>query len=274
MVIFYGADADRDGTNSGNAHQTQTNWSPTANVVLANQQAINDLILLQGRGTGMQPGDTNAPLLTATAMTYLHIPRLKAAITAAQGDADWTNLSAKTRGDCQAVVPLIDTWTSTPDTPAAAKTAAQQAVGNACVTAAHPTQNADLHDAARSKPLKDMLELLADVRNAGTDSSSGQRNIYGDHAYSIEAVSFLNAAGTEVPLSTTPASARASLLPLVDAIVSTVTLRNPHHTNEPDIHNTGSPADGNDEGRFVMTLDQFFRNFTSVEAGVFPTTTP
>ncbi len=267
MVIFYGASADREGSNEGNAHQTATAWTPGSDVVMSNQAAINDLILLQGRGNGQQEGDTNAPLLTATAMTNLHMPRLKDSIIAAQADPDWTNLNAKTQTDCLAIPPLVDAWVATTNT------TTEQTVGNACVTAADPTQNADLHLPARSKPLKDMLELLADVRNAGTDHSSGQRNIYGNHVYSIMAVDFLSSTGDTVPLATTPIAARAALLPSVDAIRSNITMQNPHHANEPDLENTG-PTDGNNDGRFNMTLDQFFRNFTSVEAGVFPTTAP
>jgi peptidoglycan hydrolase-like protein with peptidoglycan-binding domain len=273
MVIFYGAAADREGTNEGDAHQTATNWTPGSDVVMSNQAAINDLILLQGRGTGTQAGDTNAPLLTATAMTAQHMPRLKDSINAAKNDPDWANLSTKTKNDCLAIVPLIDAWTAVPNTQAqaAAKATAEQAVGNACVTAADPIANSDLHTITRAKSLKDMLEMLADVRNAGTDHSSGQRNIYGNHVYSVVAVDFLSSTGAPVPLSTTPLAARAALLPTVDAIRSNVTMQNPHHANEPDLENTG-PVDGMNDGRFNMTLDQFFRNFTSVEAGLLPIT--
>ncbi len=269
MFVFYGPDADPAGPNAGNAHETNTNWTPGSNVVLTNQAAMNDLILLQGRGDHQQPGDTTAPVLTAGTTTSAYMPRLTAAIAAAQADPDWANLAATTQNDCLAVSTAIATWTSATGT---ARATAQTAVGNACVTAADPTTNADLHDAARSAPLVAMLELLADVRNEGTDNSSGQRNIYGNHEYSVVNVSFKDSAGAEVPLSSTPIANRAPLFATVDALGSIVTLRNPHHTNEPDIHNSGTPADGTDDGVFTMNLDQFFRNFTTVDAALFPVT--
>lgn len=269
MFVFYGPDADPAGPNAGNVHETNTNWTPGSNVVLTNQAAMNDLILLQGRGEGQQPGDTTAPILTAGTTTSDYMPRLTAAITASQSDADWASLSSKTQNDCLAVSTAIATWTAATGT---ARATAQTAVGNACVTAADPTANADLHDAARTAPLVAMLELLADVRNEGTDNSSGQRNIYGNHEYSVVSVSIKDSAGAEVPLSSTPIANRAPLFATVDALGSIVTLRNPHHTNEPDIHNSGTTDDGTDDGVFTMNLDQFFRNFTTVDAGLFPIT--
>jgi hypothetical protein len=81
-----------------------------------------------------------------------------------------------------------------------------------------------------------------------------------------------------VPLSAVPPQFRPLLYPLVDGDVSTVQLRNPHHGNEPDRRddNTptrpgdGPPSDSSSDGTFTMTLNEFFRNFTSVESGVFP----
>jgi len=75
-----------------------------------------------------------------------------------------------------------------------------------------------------------------------------------------------------------PASSRASLYPLVDPDVSTVTLRNPHHGNEPDRTDSNTPAragDGdptgaNSDGVFNVTLRDFFRDFNSINSGVFP----
>ena len=113
-----------------------------------------------------------------------------------------------------------------------------------------------------------MIELLASIRNARTDNSKGQRHIYGNHVYGVRGVEFLSTTGVPVPLQTIPAGNRPAFYPLVDVLVSKIHLRNPHHANEPDIMRTG-PADGVDDGAFTLTLDQFFRAFTSVEAGVF-----
>ena len=135
-----------------------------------------------------------------------------------------------------------------------------------------------LLDPARSQAIRDMAGLLLDVRNIGTDSSPGQRNVYGDHAYAVIAVNIVTTTGINVPLSTVPAASRASLYPLVDPDVSTVTLRNPHHGNEPDRTDSNRPARAGDgdpsgagsDGVFSVTLRDFFRDFNSINSGVFP----
>jgi len=134
-----------------------------------------------------------------------------------------------------------------------------------------------LHDPARSPAIKGATDLMLDLRNMGTDHSPGQRNIYGNHAYSVSGVSFVSTTGVAVPLQSVPAAARASLYPLVDTAVSNVRLRNPHHGNEPDRRGNnkaerpedGAPSGVSADGLFTMSLEQFFRNFSGVESGVF-----
>lgn len=89
----------------------------------------------------------------------------------------------------------------------------------------------------------------------------------------------------EVPLGAVPAALRHCLYPLVDPAVSTVTLRNPHHGNEPDRKDNdtaarggdgaGDPGDGapdgaGSDGIFRMSLRQFLLNFATVTSGVLP----
>ena len=134
-----------------------------------------------------------------------------------------------------------------------------------------------LHDPARSPAIKGATDLMLDLRNMGTDKSPGQRNVYGNHAYSVAGVAFVSTSGVMVPLQSVPATARQSLYPLVDTVVSTVKLRNPHHGNEPDRRGNnkgdrpedGSPSGITSDGMFTMSLEQFFRNFSGVESGVF-----
>jgi outer membrane protein OmpA-like peptidoglycan-associated protein len=135
-----------------------------------------------------------------------------------------------------------------------------------------------LLDPARSQNIRDLAGLLLDLRNIGTDSSPGQRNVYGDHAYAVIAVNIVTTTGVNVPLNTVPAANRAALYPLVDPDVSTVTLRNPHHGNEPDRTDSNRPARAGDgdpsgagsDGVFNVTLRDFFRDFNSINSGVFP----
>jgi hypothetical protein len=70
------------------------------------------------------------------------------------------------------------------------------------------------------------------------------------------------------------------LFPTVDVAASRVRLRNPHHGNEPDRSGTGRPTRPEDgapsgvssDGAFSMDLTEFFRNFNSLQSGVFPRT--
>ena len=134
-----------------------------------------------------------------------------------------------------------------------------------------------LHDPARSPAIKGATDLMLDLRNMGTDKSPGQRNVYGNHAYSVAGVAFVSTTGVMVPLQSVPATSRQTLYPLVDTAVSTVKLRNPHHGNEPDRRGNnradrpedGSPSGITSDGIFTMSLEQFFRNFSGVESGVF-----
>jgi outer membrane protein OmpA-like peptidoglycan-associated protein len=129
-----------------------------------------------------------------------------------------------------------------------------------------------------SQPIRDLSDLLLDLRNEGTDNSTGQRHIYTDHAYSVVGVSFTMANEVKVPLGAVPAEVRHCLYPLVDADVSTVTLRNPHHKNEPDPYDNGTaardgdgpPAGASSDGTFRVSLRQFLLSFSSVTSGVLP----
>src|SRR4029079_15953357 len=63
MPVFYGPITD----DPAHAPQYQgTNWTPGGNVVTANAAVMDQLILLQGRGSAAAPGDRrDAPIVTA-----------------------------------------------------------------------------------------------------------------------------------------------------------------------------------------------------------------
>ena len=75
-----------------------------------------------------------------------------------------------------------------------------------------------------------------------------------------------------------PSAERPALFPTIDVSQSTVRLRNPHHTNEPDRLGDNSPthagdaapSDATSDGLFTMNVTEFFRNFNAVDSGVFP----
>ena len=95
------------------------------------------------------------------------------------------------------------------------------------------------------------------------------------------AVNLVTTEGKQVPLTSVPAASRAALYPLVNPDVSTVTLRNPHHGNEPDRRDNrtpdragdGPPVGAGSDGQFTMTLREFFLNFSNIRGAVVPRTT-
>lgn len=281
MFVFYGAQADTAGANTGGVQQQPTQWAPGSQVLAQNPRVVDQLLLLRGRGEQPAAGDRNSPILTATSMVHLLIPRLQAAIPVAQGDADWSNVAAGEQTNIASVSVAINTYNALPNDAAGVqngpKAQARSAIGTACSTAITAANAPTLLAPARSNAIKSMVELVLDLKNIGTDASPGQRNIYGDHVYSVVGVNFSTTAGVPVPLETVGPAQRPPFFPLVDTTVSQVTLRNPHHGNTPDPTGSGNGPDGPTQGTastgiFHMNLEQFFRNFTSVESGVFPKT--
>ncbi|MCC6994709.1 MAG: DUF4157 domain-containing protein [Deltaproteobacteria bacterium] len=138
----------------------------------------------------------------------------------------------------------------------------------------------ELLTTARSHPIRAMMDLVLDLRNAGTDASTGQRNIYGGHSYAVLGVSFVDSASHPVQVAGLTGAARTAALGTVSMTQSMVRLRNPHHGNEPDregMNTATRPEDGTPSGRsadgiFSMDLDEFFRNFNTMESGVLPRT--
>lgn len=275
MFVFYGAQADMAGANTGDVQQQPTQWAPGSQILAQNPRVVDQLLLLHDRGDQAQPGDKAAPVVTATSMVYALIPRLQAAITAAQADPDWAHLSPAEQTNVMSISVAITMYNAMPNTPPAPKTQARAAVGTACANAITLANAPNLLDRGRSGPIKSLVELVLDLKNIGTDNSPGQRNIYGDHVYSVVAVNFAGSTGAAVPLAMLPPAMRPTLFPQVDTTVSTITLRNPHHANTPDATGSGVGPDGPTQGPqssgiFRMNLEQFFRNYTSVETGVFP----
>ena len=407
MPVFYGPEAE--GANAPLYRDTR--FTPgTSTIVADNAPVMEQLILLQGRGSGAAAGDRDAPIVTAAAQGDAMIGRLQALIPPAQADPDYiANVDATRKTLVTAALTSITTWSALPPDPAAPaaqpKATARMAIGTACAQAVRPGVDesageqqilndyfrawgatvqfpqgdstvpgptvggmrsmsnnlrlfthpqVDIHldghssaegaddvnqrlaqervdhveteitrhgaiaphtvsktahgevgatrdaawrkvqftftptghrtnsllDTRRSRPVQDMANMMLDLRNLGTDNSPGQRGVYADHGYSVVAVNIVTTAGVAVPLSSVPAASRGALYPLVDANVSTVTLRNPHHGNEPDrLDNRtpnragdGAPSGPTADGTFTVSLYDFFRSFTSVQSGVFPRT--
>lgn len=405
LPVLYGPRAQAE----GDLHLTSMSAFPTAgsNILAANPQAVEQLLLLAGRKDLAEAGDTTAPILTANTSPTQQINNLGTALAAAMADPDYALLDAQTQLKLTALRAAVLVWQALPPDPAGtqgAKAAARSGVGNLAVEVARTPNHHDLaelrsqvptpirfdadsdavrpadatrlthfgkwlqyestsslcpfvvtmeghsssdgdeaenqavserratnthaavlagHDAAkmarhtyqvrgvgergaapgaawrrvdlsvapdradnelfagaRSPAMRALMDLVLNVRNLGTDSSSGQRNVYANHAYSVVSVSFLGFGKTAMPLQTMPAAARPGMYGLVDCEASTVRLRNPHHGNEPDRTGMGQPTHAGDgapsgksaDGVLTMSINEFFRNFNSLDSGVLPKT--
>lgn len=128
---------------------------------------------------------------------------------------------------------------------------------------AWPILESDRDDGAYTD-LRDMAQV---VQNVGTDASDGRRLTYTHHAYPVLGVTLRGADGGALTLDATSLQARHGE---IDADQSTVQLRNPHGTNEPDFDGAG-PADGEDDGVFSLALSQVFRVFSLSEENLVQT---
>jgi hypothetical protein len=275
LPTIYGEAADHQGSNGGDVGRSNISWAPGSQNLSENWQALDRLVLLQGQGSGS--GGQIAHIVTAQSFVDPLIGRLQASIFAAAGDPDWNNLSLAERQNILAVLSSTIGFQWTPATPEPAKKTARAAVGTACSTAILPANAPNLLAANRSPALVAMVDLLLDLKNIGTDQSPGQRNIYGDHSYSVVSVNLVNAAGVPLPLREMSGLMRRVSYGLLDPNLSIITLRNPHHNNEPDATGSGLPRRAGDgpsqgsstDGTFTMTLAQFLRNINAVDSGSF-----
>jgi hypothetical protein len=119
--------------------------------------------------------------------------------------------------------------------------------------ALRPWATANQHDADISA----VYELLNDIKEAGSDTSEGQRFAYSGHAYAVVRVRFM-------PRTPDPQNLTNEALAAINIDQTIVTLRNPHGTNVPNAYGAAQ----NDTGEFDLTLAQFLRNFSEVEYGL------
>ncbi|MFT4628777.1 MAG: hypothetical protein ACI8PZ_007473 [Myxococcota bacterium] len=121
-----------------------------------------------------------------------------------------------------------------------------------------------LHDEEAPEEYRELLELLLIVSNLSIDSGGGPRNVYAHHEYSVQGVDFRGHDGGALALDA--ATIDAQLGDLCGEL-SQVTLRNPHHANEPN-PSADAALEANADGEFTMTLEQTLRAFTRVGRGV------
>lgn len=250
--VFYGGDVVLD-------RSLDMSWDPTSmsNTVVQNKNIIRRLLQLDGQGIGTD----RAAMMTAWADSDVHFDRLKDQIDLITDDPD-SRRYRTLRSTLVRISERIERYTNETDNDK--KERFEGSVVRSAARLAKPGNWPLLHSPTADKKWHDLLELASDVQHAGTDSSNGTRNVYSGHAYSVMGATFVDTNGAAMALD--PRALDADL-PNVDPERSSVELRNPHHTNEPDMQGEG-PADGTDDGRFDMTLDQFFRNLSGIDLAV------
>jgi len=249
-----------------------TQWYPGASsgqaLLAANQPVIDQLVRIAARGHEPTQAETDAPVMVAVAMSADMMKRLGPAVNAALEEVDDAALRC-----------VLDAWLVWARLPAdsagvTAKADAQRAVELAAAAAV--AAGSELH-ASTSPAVQAAVDLMLDVQAGNDAAGSGQRNILGNHAYSVVGAWFVDGAWQQVPLHTTAKAERTQLYARVDTKLSSVRLRNPHHTNEPDRLGNSQPTRSDDgspdgiasDGMFTLSLEEFLRNFSRAGGGVF-----
>ncbi len=127
-----------------------------------------------------------------------------------------------------------------------------------------PGTHDELWDAAAEPVVGHLGENLGIVINIGSDNSPGRRMVYSSHQYNLKAIHW---AFTSAPPTTLSSGTLDACLPFIDEVGTRLEIENPHARNEPDLDGSG-PTDGANDGRFDMSLDSAFRNFSWLEATV------
>jgi len=254
--------------------------APGGDVVAANMEAVKLLLRLQTQQASTEEGGERL-MLTASAIDDTVLLRFEIAATDAKIDlltreiealgSLWgTAVNAANRVEdmethIEHCIDLIDAYRSAPDAPEAFKTAALRNLTNAVAQLTEPNTWPLLDSDTTPSTYADLLNQALIVQNLGDDESGGRRSIYASHAYTVRAVHLVTGTGeafTGDYNTLTEEQARN-----IHADDSTVDLRNPHGTNEPDREGNGADDDS-DEGNFSMSLRSFFTSFTAMDYGV------
>ncbi|NOY25083.1 MAG: hypothetical protein GXP62_04335 [Oligoflexia bacterium] len=134
----------------------------------------------------------------------------------------------------------------------------------ACTRMAAPDSWPILGSGRADGAYQDLRDLVQVAQNIGTDASDGRRLTYADHAYAVLGVSLRDKDNNDLTLTGADLHARVAE---IDPDKSSVRLRNPHGTNEPDADGDGAD-DGTDEGIFSMPLQQALRVFSESEQAI------
>lgn len=240
--------------------EIKTSYTPGADAAMANKAGILELLKLEGKGIG-----ANQKAMVTAGGYYTDIfPRLESLIDAILAGKDGSAYPTFIM-QLRYIKTLIGQWSKARAAQSPDEPKWKEKVSKAARNIAAPESWPVLHREKAPASFKALLEFLAVALNAGTDSDPGQRFMYSEHAYSVSKVTFVDKNGAVLNL--TPSTLQA-MLAQIDSDKSTVVIRNPHRTNEPDVHGEWTTEDGSDDGIFTISLTQFFRSFTAIDVGV------
>ncbi len=242
--VFYGANVVSHG-------QEDINYTPNTNPVLANQGAIANLLRLAGEGV---PADQTF-MLSVDLDQGSAVARLRQLIDFVVGDRD-SRRYPTLRNALVALGTRCDDYTGAP-AGGPVEAAALSSLARDAEAHARPTAWPMLSSPSALPRYHELYELLNTIKSLGTDHSPGRRNTYADHAYPVLGASFVGIDGNALTLTQATLAAEAAN---IDPAASTVRMRNPHHTNEPNVPTSARDANPND-GLFTLSLDQYLRDF-------------
>lgn len=236
-------------------------YTPNTNPVLANEGAIANLLRVMGQGVA--PGQTF--MMSCDLDQGSAVDRLIALITFITGDRDCNKYPSLKAELLRMVVDANAYKTAAPGAP---ETAAMNRLAARAEHSANPRAWPLLTYNSSLPRYHELFELLNTIKSLGTDHSPGQRATYADHAYPVLGASFVDTTGAAMALTQPTLHAQ---LANIDPAGSRVTMRNPHHTNEPNLPTSLSDANTED-GVFQMSLDQYLRSFALQEVATVTST--
>jgi hypothetical protein len=257
--LFYGPDFK-------SATDESTTFQAGGDAVQLNKGAIKTLLRMQGfrQGEGATVDTDEHVMVNASVSKAESIGRLVQTIDHCNG-LDEMNKYSTLRKVMGQVKSLAATYTDSVNNSASddRQTKILNRLAKGCDRQIQPGVWPHLEDPSANKIWHDLHEVLAIVGQLGADSSQGTRHVYASHAYAVLGVGFVDHQGKMIGLNVDNLDAE---LPNISGINSKVKLRNPHHTNEPNL--PSSMVDSNTEdGVFRMTLDGYLRAFGSHEIG-------
>lgn len=241
------------------AHDTDDiQYAPGGDAVGTNRLLIENLLRVQGEG--VPEGQTF--MMTMGCDTDEAVARLDAQTASTLARPDMDNHPSFAR-ELQFLRSRISAWRGEGD--ATKKGVLLEKVAKEAGALVTPGNWPILQSNQGGGDYKDLAELLSMVMNASIDhGGTGPLHTYASHSYSVLGATFLDAQGAAVSANFANLD---TTLSQIDPLKSSVQLRNPHGTNEPDMEGDG-PADHQDDGVFSLNLEQVSRSFNFHQHGL------